>query len=96
MYTRKEAGPNPPSDRKMKGYQLTIAGDVLRARYRKSLEKPEPIVSGAVTQYAIGFPGNDHVFRAGNYRVALRLKKRDKMVVSAVVTIEIRPGIRDL
>ena len=38
----------------------------------------------------------DHVFRAGSYRVALRLKKRDKMVASATVSIEIRPGIRDL
>jgi len=38
----------------------------------------------------------DHVFRAGNFRVALRLKKRDKMVASATVMIEIRPGIRDL
>jgi hypothetical protein len=38
----------------------------------------------------------DHVFRAGNYRVALRLKKRDKMVASATVMIEIRPGVRDL
>jgi len=38
----------------------------------------------------------DHVFHAGNYRVALRLKKRDKMVASATVMIEIRPGIRDL
>jgi hypothetical protein len=38
----------------------------------------------------------DHVFNAGNYRVALRLKKRDKMVASATVMIEIRPGIRDL
>ena len=38
----------------------------------------------------------DHVFRAGSYRVALRLKKREKMVASATVMIEIRPGIRDL
>ena len=38
----------------------------------------------------------DHVFRAGNYRVALRLKKRDKLVASATVLIEIRPGVRDL
>jgi len=37
----------------------------------------------------------DHVFRAGNYRVVLRLKKRDKMVTSATVNIEIRPGLRD-
>ena len=38
----------------------------------------------------------EHVFRAGNYRVALRLKKRDKMVTSATVMVEVRPGIRDL
>ena len=38
----------------------------------------------------------DHVFRAGNYKVAFRIKKRDKMVASASVNIEIRPGIRDL
>lgn len=38
----------------------------------------------------------DHVFHAGNYRVALRLKKRDKVVTSATVTVEVRPGIRDL
>jgi len=38
----------------------------------------------------------EHVFRAGNYRVALRLKKRDKMITSATVMVEVRPGIRDL
>ena len=38
----------------------------------------------------------DHIFRAGNFRVAFRMKKRDKMVASATVMIEIRPGIRDL
>jgi hypothetical protein len=38
----------------------------------------------------------EHVFQAGAYRVALRLKKRDKMVSSATVMVEVRPGIRDL
>ena len=38
----------------------------------------------------------DHVFMAGSYRVALRLKKRDKLVASATVLVEIRPGLRDL
>ena len=33
---------------------------------------------------------------AGNFRVVLRLKKREKMVTSATVIVEIRPGIRDL
>ena len=54
------------ADPEMGGYQLMVAGDVFRARYRNSLEKPEPLTSGAVVKYEIGFPANDHVFRAGH------------------------------
>ena len=50
----------------MGGYQLMIAGDVFRARYRRSFEKPEPLKPGAVEHYQIEFPANDHVFRAGH------------------------------
>ena len=50
----------------MGGYQLMIAGDVFRGRYRKSYEKPEPIAANAVLHYEIGFPANDHVFRKGH------------------------------
>jgi hypothetical protein len=53
-------------DPKMGGYQLMIAGDVLRGRYRNSFEKPEPIVPNSVTRYEIGFPANDHVFLKGH------------------------------
>jgi uncharacterized protein len=53
-------------DPEMGGYQLMIAGDVFRGRYRTSIEKPEPIAPGAVLRYEIGFPGNDHTFRAGH------------------------------
>ena len=35
----------------MGGYQLMVAGEVLRARFRKSFEKPEPVVPGQVTEY---------------------------------------------
>jgi predicted acyl esterase len=45
---------------------LMIAGDVVRARYRKSFERPEPLVPNAVVQYQIPFPANDHTFRAGH------------------------------
>ena len=55
-------GPDP----KMGGYQLMVAGDVLRGRYRNSLEKPEPVVPGAIVSYEIGFPANDHVFLKGH------------------------------
>jgi putative CocE/NonD family hydrolase len=51
---------------KMSGYQLMIAGDVLRGRYRNSFEKAEPIVPDAVTHYEIGFPANNHAFLKGH------------------------------
>jgi putative CocE/NonD family hydrolase len=53
-------------DESMSGYQLMIAGDVVRARYRKSIERPEPLVPNAVAEYEIPFPANDHSFRAGH------------------------------
>jgi putative CocE/NonD family hydrolase len=53
-------------DPKLGGYQLMIAGDVFRGRYRKSFEKPEPIPANEVLPYQIGFPANDHVFKSGH------------------------------
>jgi hypothetical protein len=38
----------------------------------------------------------EHVFRAGQYHVVLRLKKRDKSIAQATVSLEVRPGLRDL
>jgi putative CocE/NonD family hydrolase len=58
--------PNAPADPKMCGYELMIAGDVLRGRYRNSFEKPQPTAANSVTEYEIGFPGNDHVFLKGH------------------------------
>ena len=54
------------ADPEMGGYQLMIAGDVFRARYLRSFEKPEPLSPGAVEHYQIPFPANDHVVRAGH------------------------------
>jgi putative CocE/NonD family hydrolase len=61
VYPQQYAG-----DPEMGGYQLMIAGDVFRARYRRSFEKPEPLTPGAVEHYQIEFPANDHVFRTGH------------------------------
>lgn len=57
---------NYSADPTMSGYQLMIAGDVLRGRYRNRLEKPEPIPANSVQHYKIGFPANDHVFKKGH------------------------------
>jgi putative CocE/NonD family hydrolase len=53
-------------DPKMGGFQLMIAGDVLRGRYRNGFEKPEPIAPNSIARYQIGFPANDHVFLKGH------------------------------
>jgi uncharacterized protein len=51
---------------KMSGYELMIADDVLRGRFRKSFSKPEPITPGKVEEYTIDLHGVDHVFKKGH------------------------------
>jgi putative CocE/NonD family hydrolase len=53
-------------DATMSGYQLMIAGDVVRGRYLKSFEKSEPLKANAVYHYQIAFPANDHTFKKGH------------------------------
>jgi len=55
-----------PKDRKMGGYQLMIANDVFRGRFRKSFERPEPIMSNEVDQYVIDLHHADHTFLKGH------------------------------
>ena len=57
---RKGAGPVS------NGYELMIADEIFRGRYRNSFEKPEPIKSGQVTEYTIDLHPNDHVFMKGH------------------------------
>jgi uncharacterized protein len=53
-----------PAD--MAGYQLLIAGEPVRARFRKSLEKPEAVKPGVVEEYAIDLVWGHHRFRKGH------------------------------
>src|SRR5688500_5999678 len=64
---------NYEPDPTMGGYQLMIAGDVFRGRYRNSFEKPEPIRSNEVQKYTIGFPANDHTFQKG-HRIMVQIQ----------------------
>ncbi|MBS1801544.1 MAG: CocE/NonD family hydrolase [Acidobacteria bacterium] len=50
----------------MGGYQLMIADEILRGRYRKSFEKPEPVKAGEVTEYKWSLHGADHTFLKGH------------------------------
>jgi putative CocE/NonD family hydrolase len=56
----------PEDDPKLAGYQLMIAGDVFRGRFRKSFETPEPIQSDRVEEYTIDLHWNDHCFKKGH------------------------------
>jgi putative CocE/NonD family hydrolase len=48
------------------GYQLMIAGDIVRARFRSSFEHPEPVVPNAVTPYQIPMRAHAHAFLKGH------------------------------
>jgi uncharacterized protein len=48
------------------GYQLMIANDVFRARFRTSFERPAPLVSGQVEEYPIDLHSTDHRFKKGH------------------------------
>jgi hypothetical protein len=53
-------------DPPMNGFQLMIANEVLRARFRNSFEKPEPVPAGQVTAYNIDLHSTNHAFLAGH------------------------------
>ena len=53
-------------DWKLSGYELMIADEIFRGRYRNSYEKPEPIAAGEVMPYNIDLHTADHVFKKGH------------------------------
>jgi hypothetical protein len=50
----------------MGGFQLMIANDVLRGRFRNGFIKPEPVKPGEVNEYRIDLHAINHVFKAGH------------------------------
>ena len=55
-----------PSQPEMGGYELPIAMDIFRGRYRESFERPRAIVAGQPLPYAFALPTANHVFKAGH------------------------------
>lgn len=55
-----------PSDAPMGGYQLGVAMEIFRGRYRESFEKPTPIPAGKVQRYRYELPPTNHVFKPGH------------------------------
>jgi uncharacterized protein len=61
------------SDWKLSGYELMVADEIFRGRYRKSYEKPEAIVPGQITPFVIDMHTADHVFKKG-HRVMVQVQ----------------------
>jgi len=55
-----------PQDWKLSGYELMIAGEVFRGRFRNSFEKPEPLTPGVITPFTIDLHTANHVFKNGH------------------------------
>ncbi len=48
------------------GYQLAIAQDIFRGRYRESFSEPKAIISGKPLPYRFALPAANHVFLPGH------------------------------
>jgi putative CocE/NonD family hydrolase len=52
--------------RKMSGYQLPVAMEVMRGRFRKSFEKPSPLVPSKPEEFVIDLHDINHTFLKGH------------------------------
>lgn len=50
---------------KMGGYQMLVRGEIMRARFRKSFEKPEPLRPNAVEKVSFLLQDINHTFKKG-------------------------------
>lgn len=68
--------PNPdpnPTNVRMSGFQQLVRGDVMRGKFRNSLEKPEPFQPGQPTAVNFTLPDVAHTFRTG-HRVMIQVQ----------------------
>jgi putative CocE/NonD family hydrolase len=50
----------------MNGYEMMVCADVLRGRYRESLQRPTPFVPGAITRINYTLTDVAHCFKKGH------------------------------
>ena len=55
-----------PKDATMGGYQLMVANEVFRGRFRNSFENPEPMTPGQPASFTIDMRQANHVFKKGH------------------------------
>ncbi len=55
-----------PPKHQMAGYQQLVRGEPMRAKFRNSFEKPEPLTPGKVERVQFNMPDVHHTFRRGH------------------------------
>jgi predicted acyl esterase len=50
----------------MGGFQMLLAGEVFRSKYRNSFENPEPMVPNQVTEISFDLGDKCHTFKKGH------------------------------
>ena len=58
---------------KMGGYQLAVAMDIFRGRYREGFDSPKPIASNKPLEYTFALPTANHVFLPG-HRIMVQIQ----------------------
>jgi hypothetical protein len=61
------------ADTKAGGYQMLLASDILRAKFRNSLSKPEPMVPNQITRLEFSLGDKYHTFRRG-HRIMVQIQ----------------------
>jgi len=62
-----------PSQPELGGYELGIAMDIFRGRYRESFEHPSPVPAGQPLRYRFTLPTANHVFLPG-HRIMVQIQ----------------------
>lgn len=57
----------------MDGYQMLVRGEPMRAKYRKSWSKPEPLKPNEVTHIPFAMPDINHTFKKG-HRIMIHIQ----------------------
>jgi putative CocE/NonD family hydrolase len=61
------------TSRKMSGFQLPVAMEVIRGRYRKSFTQPSPLVPGKAEEFVIDLHDINHTFLKG-HRIMIQVQ----------------------
>ncbi len=65
--------PDYPSQPELGGYELPIASDIFRGRYRESFEHPSAIPANTPQHYRFALPNQNYVFKPG-HRIMVQIQ----------------------